>query len=315
MANIKYRIMFTGDDHLSSKNYGGHYDYPAESLHYFKMLTGLAKEYGATHWIGLGDFTYGRFGADLTYRKQVEDELAKQLELMHGNRWIIKGNHDKASSGMTEYEFYAGRLFRTSEDLELDNLIIHMKDYGDLSGINTSDGKVHVLATHGLFTFKNSNLPNFGASTLLDDKADWFGLPYIICGHIHEEHILQGHIGNGTNAYPTVVHYLPCLSRPAYHGDDTPTKGAISFIDVYDNSALDYKRQEIELLPLGQCFNIQKMTDEKEHSDHISIDLSDITKNLVERKISAGNPEDVIMAMDDINLKYRKKAVELLKNQ
>ena len=313
--NIKYRVMFTGDDHLSAKNYGGHYNYPEESLHYFKVLTGFAKEFGVTHWIGLGDFTYGRFGADLDYRKRVEDELAEQSKVVNGNRWIIKGNHDKASSGMTEYEFYAGRMFKTSEDLDLGNLIIHMKDYGDTSGVDVSDGKVHVIATHGLFTFKNSNLPNFGTAVELDDKADWFGIPYIICGHIHEEHILQGYVGNGTGAYPTIVHYLPCLSRPAYHGEDTPTKGAVSFIDVYEDGSLQYNRHEFDLLPIGQCFNIQKMDSEKEHKEHISIDLSDITKNLVEKKISAGNPEDVIMGMEDINIKYRKKAVELLKDQ
>ena len=46
MAELKYRIMFTGDDHLSSRNYGGHYNYPKESLHYFNLLTDIAKKYG-----------------------------------------------------------------------------------------------------------------------------------------------------------------------------------------------------------------------------------------------------------------------------
>ena len=313
MAELKYRIMFTGDDHLSSRNYGGHYNYPKESLHYFNLLTDIAKQYGVTHWIGLGDFTYGRFGSDLAYRKEVEEALEKQMAVVNGERYMIKGNHDTASSGMTEYEFYAGKMFKTSCDLEIDNLIIHMKDFGDISGVNTDDGKTHVIATHGFFTFESTPMNFMGEAVKLDRKADWFGVPYIICGHIHEEHVINGMINNGKEAYRTVVHYLPCLSRPQYHGEATPETGAISFIDVYDDGSLQYNRHEIELLPIGQCFNVQQIEEAKENNRRERIDLSDITRRLADREISIGNPEDLIMGMSDIKIEYRKKAVELLK--
>lgn len=312
MAEIISRVMFTGDDHLSSKNYGGHQDYPKESMYYFKKMHEFAKEYHATHWISLGDFTYGRFGADLNYRQEVEHELESQLKTMNGNHWMIKGNHDTASNGMTEYEFYAGRLFKTAEDLEIGNVVLHMRDYGDMTGIDATDGRVHIIVTHGFFSFKGANMNTFGAALMLDDKADWAGVQYIISGHIHEEHVFKGFIGNGSNAYPTFLHYLPCNARPAYHREETPTKGAISFLDVYDNGEVQYNRVEFDLLPIQQCFNVE----EAEKADKPvtgGVDLSDIVGSLDSHEIKVGNPEDIIMGMEQVPIRYREKAVDYLK--
>lgn len=117
-------ILIYGDIHLNSKNYGGHKDYANESLGYFQKITETAQEIGATHIIGLGDFTFSRFHT-LEYRSKVEDELEKQYKLTNGNRFELKGNHDVAGYGMTEYEYYVEKgLLRPSTNLQIGNVNI-----------------------------------------------------------------------------------------------------------------------------------------------------------------------------------------------
>lgn len=87
------KVLISGDDHLKSKHHGQHVDYAKESFYYFKMLGDYCLENEITHWIGLGDLTYGRFNS-LEYRDMVEEELNRQNKILNGNRWIIKGNHE-----------------------------------------------------------------------------------------------------------------------------------------------------------------------------------------------------------------------------
>ena len=109
------KILIYGDIHLSSKNYGGHRDYARESLEYFKKITEAVEKHNISCLIGTGDFTFGRFHS-LEYRKAVEDELEKQFKLTNGNRYELKGNHDSATYGMTEYEYYTYKgLLKKSE--------------------------------------------------------------------------------------------------------------------------------------------------------------------------------------------------------
>ena len=315
MAQVIARVMVDGDIHLSSKNYGGHIDYPQETLYYAKLLIDIFKNYAATHRINSGDFSYGRFST-LEYRLEVEKLLREMLEISHGRYWIVKGNHDKANYGMTEYEYYLNsNLFKGSESLSIGKLHIHMRDYNDFTPIDTSEDGTHVLITHGYFLFENSNLPDYGVATKLDNMKEWYGLDYILCGHIHEEHIISGYISNGEGrSHPCTVHYLPCLSRPAYHGEDTPTVGSIDFIDVYDDGQVQFNRLPINLLPIEQSFDIERIKKEKESKEVRRVDLSDVVNGLNNHEITVGNPEDVIMAKANIPLKYREKAVELLKS-
>ena len=318
MAERLARVLFYGDDHLSSKQYGGHVDYPNESLYYYKYIGNLAEQLEATHIIGLGDFTYGRFNT-LEYRNEVENELKRQYNLVNGNIWKLKGNHDKASYGMTEYEYYLGKgMFKGTNDgaakLEIGNVVIDLRDYGHEEPVDLTNNKKHILAVHGYYVFKNSNLQTFnGVAKYLDELSGFYGVDFILAGHIHEEHRLQGYISDGNgNTYPTVVHYLPCLSRPAYHGDKTPTRGCVDYIDIFNDGTYDFNTYEFDLLPIEKSFDIESIAKKKEKkSVELAIDLSDIVKNLTDHKIDVANPEDVIMAQENIPLKYREKAKEL----
>ena len=317
-ANILARILITGDSHLSSRNYGAHQNYPKETLHYFRLTTDMAKELGATHYIGLGDFTYGRFHS-LEYREEVEKILQEQYEITNGNRWEIKGNHDEASYGKTEYEYYKGRgMIRGSEYIKIGNVNINMVDYGKYNETNVvlgGEDEINVILTHGYFVFNNTQMPAYGDPIYLDNFEEWCGVDYIICGHIHQEHIFDGYISNSEGkSHPCVVHYLPCLSRPAYLGELTPEVGRVVLLTIYDNGTMKYDMIDVPLLPIEQSFNLALKEKKKKHSEYVHVDVSDVVKQLASHQRTIGNPEDIIMAKADIPEKYRIKAVDLLKN-
>ena len=67
-------------------------------------------------------------------------------------------------------------------------------------------------------------------------------------------------------------------------------------------------------MPIEQSFDVERIKKEKESKEAKRVDLSDVVSGLNNHEISVGNPEDVIMAKADIPLKYREKAIELLKS-
>ena len=84
-------------------------------------------------------------------------------------------------------------------------------------------------------------MPNYGAAVDLTDKKDWAGLEYLLCGHIHTEHVQKIRIGG--SGY-TIVHYLPCLARPQYvkkyeEGPEARRQGHIDLIRVYEDTHIE----------------------------------------------------------------------------
>lgn len=310
------KVLISGDDHLKSKHHGQHVDYAKESFYYFKMLGDYCLENEITHWIGLGDLTYGRFNS-LEYRDMVEEELNRQNKILNGNRWIIKGNHDESSSGMTEYEYFLKKgYFRGSELLQIGGLNINMVDYNKYNSteVLVEDNKQNILLTHGYFTFKGGKL-DFGESVLLDNMTQWFGCKLIICGHIHTKTMLHGFINDGKgNACETQVCYLPCLSRPSYLMSGNPEVGQVVVIEVYENS-IDAKIEDIKLLPLNESFNLDHILDEQNRKEIMTqVDLKDIVGKLDDYNFNGTlNPEDVIMSMSEVPEVVRKKACEYIK--
>lgn len=314
MPNEIARIMITGDDHLSSKNRGVHNNYPEESLNYYNYVTELLKGYGCTHCIGAGDFTYGRFNT-LEYRNSVEEAIENRNKVVNGNYYVIKGNHDIATYGMTEYEFYLSKdKFKGSQLLKVGNLVINMVNFSEYNDtpISIEDGKENIVITHGYFKFKDTLLPNYGDAIILDEFEKWAGINYLICGHIHNEHAFKGQIIKGNRAYDLNVHYLPCLTRPDYIEGNTPEEGSVIVIQVFDDGPVNYNRIPIKLLPLEQSFNLALKDREKKHAESIKIDIKDVVESLDGFERVVGNPEDIINARKDIDERYRKKAIELL---
>lgn len=309
------RILFEGDNHLCSKHYGSHIDYPQESLHYYKKITDLAEKIGATHIIGLGDFTYGKFGT-LEYRMAVENEIRRRNDITQHNYYMVKGNHDSSSTGMTEYEYYTLKGdIRPSTDLEFIGSKIFMIDYGDWENkeIDTIDGN-NIIATHGYFVFNGCTMPPYGNAITLNNFERWKGVQLILCGHIHNEHIIKGVISDNETGNNTLVHYLPCLARPSYTPGLMPEVGTVDILEIYEDGDTNFYKESVPLMPLEKSFNIQKMEYDEAHRENIHVDVTDIVEKLNSYERGVGSPEQVIMAMENVEMKYRMKAIELLKS-
>lgn len=324
VPNILAKVLIGADDHLCSKNYGGHRDYSAESLSYFQMKTKLLEELGCTHFIGLGDLSFGRI-TTLEYRLAVERELRKQMELTGGRRWELKGNHDKATYGMTEYEYYVeAGLLRPAENLEIGSVRLNMIDYGkelerEPSGllgriIPPTAETVDIILGHNYFCNTDKPFGQYGTKSInLGNMHDWFGVNHVISGHIHDPHVVEAHIESADGARTSLVtlQYPGCMSRPSYH-EGICEKCQVVVLTIYDNGEMEYDSRDIDLLPLGESFNFEAKEQAKEVKEEKHIDLSDITERLNAFKVGCGSPEDIINGMTDMDVRYREKALQLL---
>ncbi len=309
------RAMIYGDIHLSSKNYGAHRNYPKESLSYFEAITNKAEELEVTHLIGTGDFTYGRFHT-LEYRAAVEKQLERQYVITDGNRYEIKGNHDSATYGMTEYEYYIKKgLLKPSCNIQIGMLNISMVDFAKHMStkiLPVSEETISVIVAHDYFKFNNTQLPDYGKSLILDDMRQWYGVDYLVCGHIHNFEQFEGLVVDNNTGYNMVVTYLGCMSRPAYREGFMQDVGKAALFTVYDNNTVEVDFVDIPLWSLEESFNLEQKQKEKEKDEYKHVDVSDIVKQLDSHERVVGNPEDIIMAMENIDIRYRNKAIDLL---
>jgi predicted phosphodiesterase len=320
MAEEIARIGIYGDIHLCSKNYGGHKDYAKESLLYFSKITEITKRRNLTHLIGLGDFSFGRFHS-LEYRKAVEDELEAQKSITNGNRYEIFGNHDSATYGMTERDYYVEKgLMKESENLKIGKLNLSMLDYGTLEkaklNISDKEDEFNFVLAHDFFKFVKTSLPNFGKAIELDTVEKLYGADCIVCGHVHKVMSFSGFITKGEMAHECKVNYLGCMSRPAYKEGNMDEIGQVMVVIVKDDGTVDVEIETVALLDLEESFNLEVKAREveiKAQKDN-RVNISDIVKQLDAHDRNVGNAEDIINGLKDIDSKYKDKAIELLKN-
>lgn len=317
MADLA-KVLLYGDIHMSSKKYGAHNNYPKESLEYFKAITDKAKECGATHIIGTGDISYGRFDS-LEFRTAVEEQLEAQYELTNGNRFEVKGNHDSATYGMTEFEYYVNKgLIKPSTNLKIGNVNISMVDYDKYKSTKILDAsnpdEINVVIAHNYFRFNDTRIANYGKRTVsLDNMTDWFGVDYLFCGHIHNFIMFDGNIIKGNNAHPLVVTYLGCMSRPSYREGHMDPEGHLVLLTIKDNNEMELTYIEVPLWSLEDSFNISDIETKAEKPENKQVDISDIVQQLNSHERNIGNPEDIIQALPNVDTKYKNKAIELLK--
>ena len=312
------RILIDGDHHYGSKNHGGHRDYASESLYYGNEINKIIKEKEITHSIGTGDLTYGNFHT-LDYRAKVDALLEERNRLVSGNFWIVKGNHDKSSSGTTEYEYYAAKgTFRTSEVLDIGigtpggGLHIEMKNYGDKSEFTRVEGAYNLIIGHGLYSMTNDGMPKYGEPNIqLDNFEPWAGVDMIIAGHIHSEHLVKGRICGKEIA----VHYLPCLCRPAYIRAGMPETGTVDIISIYTDG-VEIEPYEVQLLPLDVSFDLEaiKRADEANAIRvEQKVDVADVAKRLEEHVRVINDPLSAIEHMEGIEPSVKQLAAEIYK--
>jgi len=318
LAQDLARILIYGDIHLSSKNYGAHKDYPKESLYYFKLITDKTEELRATHLIGLGDFSYGRFH-NLEYRLEVEKLLNKQYELVNGNRYELLGNHDTATYGMTEYQYYIKKgLLKPSTNFTIGDVNISMvnnNEYNSHQIIEPSDDKINIVLMHNFFRFRDTDMPDFGNYINLDDFINWFGVDYIIGGHIHSKTMFNGVMVKDGVQHKVLVNYPGCLSRPVYRESTLDTIGSLVLLTIRDNGEMQYDILDIPLWDISESFNLVELEEQKKEKleKGKTVDISDIIQQLNTHQRTVGNIEDIIEALVGIESKYKKKAIDLLK--
>ena len=321
MADIA-RVLIYGDPHLSSKNYGAHRDYARESLDCYKKITETVEKHGVTHLIGLGDFTYGRFNT-LEYREAVEYELTKQYELVQGRHYELKGNHDSASYGMTEYEYYIKKgLLKPSCNITIGNVHFTMFDSGEYNNTQPNFGvdgeSINVVLAHDYFKFSDTLLPDFGKYIELDHMTQWYQMDYLICGHIHSQLAFDGlilkDIDGQTHGKRVMVQYPGALSRPVYREGHMDLVGQLILLTIRDNGEMEYTVLDVELPELDQSFNLSAKAAEqaKKEMKEKRVDISDIIQQLNRHERNIGNPEDIIEAMQGVDERYKKKAIALL---
>lgn len=316
------RILIYGDIHLNSKNYGSHIDYAKESLECFRKITEVAREHKATHLIGLGDISYSRFHS-LEYRSEVEKELMEQYNLVSGNRYELKGNHDSAGYGMTEYEYYIIKgLLKPSCNMTIGNLHITMVDYKKhttvVPNINLEPGATNVILAHDYYKFKDTPVPNFGKAIELETLKKWYGADYLVCGHIHNQLAFRGFMKkdtlDGEEQRELIIHYPGCITRPAYSEGTLTETGQFVLITVKDSGDVIYDIIEFDLPPIADIFNLSAKKEEKIQKEvkRAQIDISDIIQRMSQRENIDWDHFGIIENMQ-VEQKYKDKAIELLK--
>lgn len=311
------RILVVGDNHISSSNRSNHIDYPGEGVEALEFIVNTVAERGITHYIGLGDITYGKF--DLTYRAKIDSLYAKRNELTNGNVVELRGNHDMSLKGISEWEYYnthrklintAVGLVSVSDGykyLDLNGVRLHFVDYGaEKCELQILEGATNFAFAHNYFKFKESNMANYGKAIDLDYYEQWFGVDAIFCGHIHQNKMLKGSMFKGGSSKEVLVYYPGNLIRTDFL-KDMPQAGEALIITVEDGNATFEKiaipwRSEEDAFQVGDIIKERK-----------KVDISDIVKSLNDKERHIGNPESIIQNMSDYDIKYREKAIELLR--
>lgn len=316
---ILAKVGFYGDIHLSSKNYGAHRNYPKESLEYFTAIADITEKHGITHLIGTGDFTFGRFNT-LEYRGSVDNILNRISDCTNNRHYMLCGNHDKASYGLVERDYYIEKgLLKPSENLSLGKLNITMVDYGKYKevepNITLDNSYLNLVVAHDFFKFKNTSIANFGKSFELDSFEKWFGVDFLVCGHIHKIIDFEGEVYKGDDKHKMKVSYLGCMTRPAYREGYLDDIGRVLIITVYDDGKISVEYETVTLWEIKDSFNLEVKQKEKKVKEEKQnrIDISDIVQQLNSHERNVGNPEDIINAMVGVEEKYKDKAIKLLK--
>lgn len=306
-----FRVVVYGDPHLSKGDHGSHRDYAGESFQYFKDNLDKANELNADMIIGLGDLTFGNLDHKLSLKVE---ELLTPIKDKH---YMLKGNHDVRTDGMSQFEYYLERgLFKPAEEVMVlpTGNQIQMFDWKD--NVVFRDGTEFAFM-HDYVRFTNSPLPNYGKKYInLDEVYLPNSLKHLVVGHLHGQHMFAKDINNN---YP-IVHYPGCNARPSYLHAGMTDHGELVVIDFYnvacgdDETKFTYEIIQMPLWELHDSFNLEEIAkkDSIEQAKEDRVDLSGVVKELGEHERNIGDPEMIINGLE-IDSRYKEKAHFYLK--
>ena len=221
---------------------------------------------------------------------------------------------------MTEYEYYVEKgLIRPSENLRFETLNVSMVDSGlseKAEIIQPDRDKTNIVLAHDFFKFSDTQIADYGKAIELDNFDKWFGVDYLICGHIHKQEMFSGRIIKDSQAHSMIVAYPGCMTRPSYRNGHMDEFGMLIEIVIGTGGEVRVDTIQVPLMPLESIFNLKEIERKKEKAQERRnrVDISDIVSTLNSHDGVVGNPEDIIMAMVGVDDKYKQKAIELLKS-
>lgn len=309
------RVIVFGDTHLGDKNYGKHKNYENDSYDTFSRITQVCEEEKADVIILTGDLSNSVFNK-LGYRTKIE-ELFERMNVLTNHRiYCVKGNHDKAGYGMTEYEYYVNKgVIRPSDNITVDKLNITMIDYGKIEEavVNKSieNDSLEVVICHDTVAFEDTNVPPYMTYYNLSEYSKFCNTSLFLVGHIHEFSTIKGKVydESKSTASDSMIVYVGCPTRPQLT-DDTDNTGHYVLID---SNSLEMKLGEFELLNKEDIF----VMEDKESTEIIGeearkkIDIGHVVKELDEYNIGCGDVNVLIESLQE-DEKYKKKAIDLL---
>ena len=312
------KVLVVGDLHMSWKDYGMHLNYPKETMDMFDNIANIVETGGFTHCILTGDLAFGRF-VKLEYRKRF-DELCEKINKATGNNlYSLKGNHDEAGYGMTEYEYYVSNgVIKPSQNLTLGKCKITMIDYGKIGTVEVNKADANetgVVICHDMVEFNKNDAPEFMKPIIIGDMPKFFGTKLVVMGHIHNYYEKAGSIKDADGVMSSNC-ALMCLGSPTRPQYTEPVDDKAHFLVIEcTDEGVGLQRMEIEQPPVEEIFNLEQkeIKEEKERIKEMRVDISNVIANLASYDNSG---MDMVTMIDNMQVdkRYSNKAKELLQS-
>ena len=253
---VKAKVLVIGDLHISDRFSGRHKNYLENCFDCLDMIEKSIIDNEITHLICLGDWIgIGLAEKNLKERKtllRLIQVLQKWNQLLKGNVYSLKGNHD-IGKNMTDYDFLLSiGLLKHADTLDLGSCRIHMFDYGNENrAIEIDNNKYNIGCFHtnllieGLTTWYHG-----GVGVELSSLKNLEGISMAIAGHIHNPSmtLVSTSIGNtGISLF-----YPGCPTRPRL--ENNMWESCYGVILTIDNLMTNMDTITYTLKPLDEVF-------------------------------------------------------------
>lgn len=207
-------FIVTGDDHYDDLYRGAHLNYQANCYDVMRRIENMQEHEQADLMFRTGDFIGARPNVSMLEDHNMIYQVAKHLKNLSAPVVINKGNHDLfGDESRNDYimlsrlgYFYAPEQFADSNgnvvklvtDYTETNdsgeevpviIYIHVVPYGkDMEKLHPVKDAINIAITHGDFCVGSETISQNPDAIDLVTHEPFFGIDYIINGHIHEPH-------------------------------------------------------------------------------------------------------------------------------
>ena len=211
------RAGFIGDLHFTDRQVGKYEDYFAMCQEIGARISDTIIAEGLTHLFIGGDIVGVSSGDNTmkthTARLWLIQLFAQWSQLLNGNLYTIRGNHDGGASTCDFDLLIGSMLVKHCDMVDVGAYRIHMFDYGaDDKVPNIDSEKINVALMHSHFTVENkTNFIPFQGGVELSDMANLKDCDIVVCGHIHNPSL--GYIPTNIQGNDVMLIYPGCPTR------------------------------------------------------------------------------------------------------